>query len=70
MTFAVLGRDQRNGQIGEALATASVDAGRVTPWARNVVPHYRNRAAIVMADARRLPSWPTACSTFLRRVLH
>lgn len=55
MTFAVLGRDQRNGQIGGALATASVDAGRVTPWARNVVPHYRNGAAIVMAHAAAAP---------------
>ena len=38
MTFAVLGRDARTGQIGGALATASIDAGRVSPWTRGLLP--------------------------------
>jgi len=55
MTFAVLGRDARTGHIGAALATASIDAGRVSPWSRGVVPSYRDGGAIVMAHAAAAP---------------
>lgn len=55
MTFAVLGRDDKTGQIGGALATASIDAGRVSPWARGVVPLYRPGGAIAMAHAAAAP---------------
>ncbi len=55
MTFAVLGRDDRTGQIGGALATASINAGRVSPWARGVLPCYRPGGAIVMAHAAAAP---------------
>lgn len=55
MTFAVLGRDGRTGQMGAALATASIDAGRVSPWARGVVPSYTKTGAIAMAHAAAAP---------------
>lgn len=55
MTFAVLGRDARTGQIGGALATASIDSGRVSPWARGVVPRYTETGAIAMAHAAAAP---------------
>lgn len=55
MTFSVLGRDQRTGQIGAALATASTNAGRVSPWARGVLPAYADTGAIVMAHAAAAP---------------
>src|SRR5919201_5736997 len=55
MTFAVLGRDARSGEIGGALATASIDAGRVSPWARGVIPEYRPGGAIAMAHAAAAP---------------
>ena len=55
MTFAVLGRDERTGQIGGALATASIDAGRVSPWTRGLVPSYTDTGAIVMAHAAAAP---------------
>src|SRR5207237_1380978 len=46
VTFAVLGRDERTGQIGGALATASIDAGRVSPWTRGLVPTYTETGAM------------------------
>jgi len=55
VTFAVLGRDEHSGRIGGALATASIGAGRVTPWARGVIPRYREGGAIVMAHAAAAP---------------
>jgi len=55
MTFAVLGRDERTGQIGGALATASIDAGRVSPWTRGLLPTYAETGAIVMAHAAAAP---------------
>lgn len=55
MTYAVLGRDARTGQIGAALTTASTDVGRVSPWARGVVPAYTPTGAIVMAHAAAAP---------------
>jgi uncharacterized Ntn-hydrolase superfamily protein len=55
MTFAVLGRDARTGQIGAALTTASTNVGRVSPWGRGVVPRYTATGAIVMAHAAAAP---------------
>jgi uncharacterized Ntn-hydrolase superfamily protein len=55
VTFAVLGRDARTGEIGGALATASIDAGRVSPWSRGVIPHYTETGAIAMAHAAAAP---------------
>jgi uncharacterized Ntn-hydrolase superfamily protein len=55
VTFAVLGRDARSGQIGGALATASIDAGRVSPWTRGLLPTYAETGAIVMAHAAAAP---------------
>jgi uncharacterized Ntn-hydrolase superfamily protein len=55
VTFAVLGHDARTGQIGGALATDSVNSGRVTPFARGVLPTYTDTGAIVMAHAAAAP---------------